>query len=80
MAAIVPVGIEREASAKSPERFDPAMIPFDWKQWIIGQQDPYSLSLMTQYIFNVLETIYNLNVLQKYTQYAADYHSQCVVR
>ena len=30
MAAIVPTGMDFWASAKSPERFDPAMIPVKW--------------------------------------------------
>lgn len=41
MAARVPMGIDFWASLKSPDRFDPAMIPVRERDW---QGSPYSHS------------------------------------
>ena len=53
-AAIVPVGIAFDASAKSPDRFEPAMIP-NQKHTTWADQQP---------LMNVNEAIYKIHSLR----------------
>ena len=64
MAAIVPTGIDFCGSAKSPDRFDPAMIPIREKKNIyIGMQksSKWVLAMWKFKDFSVIQVLREIN-------------------